>query len=174
MAIQPWRATCIQIGSVVASDARTREEAWTIIEGNLANAIAHIEAACTGPTPPRLVVLPEFAFQGPPRATPVRDWIERACATIPGPITERLADVARRDRAMHHFIDFPMLCRRGLGGLDEDINCRRHRFRLLDSDAAGCASRSLDFEDSPQVQQADIFLDADVADDERAPLAARG
>lgn len=96
MAIQPWRATCIQIGSVVASNATSRQEAWSIIEGNLANAVAHIETACTGPTPPRLVVLPEFAFQGPPRATPVRDWIDRACATIPGPITDRLGEVARR------------------------------------------------------------------------------
>jgi predicted amidohydrolase len=42
------------------------------------------------------VVLPEFAFQGPPRATPVSKWIERACATIPGPITETLAALARR------------------------------------------------------------------------------
>ncbi|MCX5494039.1 amidohydrolase [Kaistia dalseonensis] len=96
MAIQPWRATCIQMGSVVASNATSREEAWAVIDGNLANAIAMIEAACAGPTPPRLVVLPEFAFQGPPRATPVDVWIERACATIPGPITDRLAEVARQ------------------------------------------------------------------------------
>lgn len=96
MPIQPWRATCIQMDSVVASNAASREEAWQIIEGNLANAIAKIEAACSGPTPPRLVVLPEFAFQGPPRATPVSTWIERACTTIPGPITDRLAEVARK------------------------------------------------------------------------------
>lgn len=96
MAITPWRATCIQIDSKVASTAATREETWVIIEANLANAINKIEAACTGPTPPKLVVLPEFAFQGPPRATPVSQWIERACCTIPGPITDRLADVARR------------------------------------------------------------------------------
>lgn len=96
MAITPWRATCIQIDSKVASTAATREETWVIIEANLANAITKIEAACTGPTPPKLVVLPEFAFQGPPRATPVSQWIERACCTIPGPITDRLADVARR------------------------------------------------------------------------------
>lgn len=96
MAILPWRATCIQIDSKVASNATSKAEAWSIIKGNLANAIAKIEAACTGPTPPRLVVLPEFAFQGPPRATPVSQWIERACATIPGPITDRLAEVARK------------------------------------------------------------------------------
>lgn len=96
MAITPWRATCIQIDSKVASNATTKAETWEIIEANLANAIAKIEAACTGPTPPRLVVLPEFAFQGPPRATPVSEWIERACTTIPGSITDRLALVARR------------------------------------------------------------------------------
>lgn len=96
MTIQPWRATCIQMKSEVASDAPDRAAAWAIIERNLAHAIAMIEAACDSDTPPRLVVLPEFVFQGPPRATPVSQWIEKACATIPGPITERLADVARR------------------------------------------------------------------------------
>lgn len=96
MAITPWRATCIQIDSKVASSATSKQETWAIIEANLANAIAKIEEACTGPTPPKLVVLPEFAFQGPPRATPVSEWIERACAAIPGPITDPLADVARK------------------------------------------------------------------------------
>jgi predicted amidohydrolase len=96
MAIKPWRATCIQIDSKVASNAASREEAWAIIEANLANAVVKIEAACTGPTPPRLVVLPEFALQGPPRATPASAWIERACTTIPGPLTDRLAEIARR------------------------------------------------------------------------------
>jgi predicted amidohydrolase len=95
MSIEPWRATCVQITSRIASHAQSREEAWAIIEGNLANAVAEIEAACDGPNPPRLVVLPEFALQGPPRATPTSAWIERACATIPGPITDRLAEVAR-------------------------------------------------------------------------------
>ncbi|WP_370675180.1 nitrilase-related carbon-nitrogen hydrolase [Pleomorphomonas sp. PLEO] len=96
MAITSWRATCIQMKSLVASDATSREEATAIIEANLANAIGKIELACASPTPPRLVVLPEFVFQGPPRATPVSAWIERACAPIPGPITERLAEVAVR------------------------------------------------------------------------------
>lgn len=96
MAIQPWRATCIQIDSVVASNATSRDEAWQIIDGNVGNAISKIEAACASDIPPKLVVLPEFAFQGPPRATPVSQWIERACAPIPGPITDRLADVAKR------------------------------------------------------------------------------
>jgi predicted amidohydrolase len=96
MPIKPWRATCIQVSSEVASAAVTRDEAWRIIRSNLENGISLIEKACSGPTPPRLVVMPEFAFQGPPRATPVSSWIERACATIPGPITDRLGEVARR------------------------------------------------------------------------------
>lgn len=96
MTVQSWRATCIQMKSVVASDAPDRDAAWAIIEANLTHAIELIEAACDGPTPPRLVVLPEFVFQGPPRTTSVSQWIEKACATIPGPITDRLAEVARR------------------------------------------------------------------------------
>lgn len=96
MIVEPWRATCIQMTSAVASDAPDRNAAWAVIEANLAHAITLIEAACDGPTPPRLVVLPEFVFQGPPRATPVSQWIDKACATIPGPITDRLAEVAKR------------------------------------------------------------------------------
>jgi len=96
MPIKPWRATCIQIDSKIASNAGSREEAWAIIEENLAHAIVKIEQACLSSEPPKLIVLPEFAFQGPPRATPVSIWIERACATIPGLITDRLADVARK------------------------------------------------------------------------------
>ncbi|MDB5537005.1 MAG: putative amidohydrolase [Devosia sp.] len=106
MAITPWRATCIQIDSKVASNATTKAETWAIIEANLVNAIAKIDEACSGPTPPKLVVLPEFAFQGPPRAAPVSEWIERACASIPGPITDRLANIARKFKiyiAGNHF-----------------------------------------------------------------------
>ncbi|MCT4372871.1 hypothetical protein CLG85_022200 [Yangia mangrovi] len=95
MAIAPWRATCIQMESRIASNAPSKEAAWEIINGNIANALSKIRAACEGPTPPKLVVLPEFVFTGPQRATAVADWIERACTTIPGAITETLADLCR-------------------------------------------------------------------------------
>jgi predicted amidohydrolase len=93
--VEPWRATCIQMNSGVASDAPDKASAWAIINANVSHAIALIEAACTSDTPPKLVVLPEFVFQGPPRSTPVSTWIDKACATIPGPITDRLAEVAK-------------------------------------------------------------------------------
>lgn len=96
MAIQPWRATCIQVPSAVASDAADRDAAWRIIHANIVTALAAIERVCTEANPPRLVVMPEFAFQGPPRQMPASQWIERACATIPGPITDRFAEIARQ------------------------------------------------------------------------------
>ncbi|NIZ08589.1 nitrilase-related carbon-nitrogen hydrolase [Pseudooceanicola sp. HF7] len=95
MPIEPWRATCIQMESRIAANAETREEAWEIINGNIANAVARIRAACEGPTPPRLVVLPEFGFQGPPRANSASAWIEKACAPMPGPITAPFEALAR-------------------------------------------------------------------------------
>ncbi|MFE3837605.1 nitrilase-related carbon-nitrogen hydrolase [Pseudogemmobacter sonorensis] len=94
MSIAPWRATCVQIESKIAANATSREEAWTIIKENLAAAVAGIGAACASELPPKLVVLPEFAFQGPSRANPVSVWIERACSTIPGAITDVLAEQA--------------------------------------------------------------------------------
>jgi predicted amidohydrolase len=96
MAIKPWRATCIQMTSTAASDAKSHAEAWEIIDENISRAILAIETACASDNPPKMVVLPEFAFQGPPRATPVSQWIGRACATIPGAITDRFAALARR------------------------------------------------------------------------------
>lgn len=96
MTVVPWRATCLQIESRIAAAAPSREAAWEIIDGNLATAVAAIDAACASETPPKLVVLPEFAFQGPSRQNPASVWIARACATIPGPITDVLAEAAVR------------------------------------------------------------------------------
>lgn len=94
MPIAPWRATCVQIESKIAANATSREEAWTIINDNLSAAVAAIETACASAMPPKLVVLPEFAFQGPSRSNPASVWIERACTTIPGAITDVLAALA--------------------------------------------------------------------------------
>jgi predicted amidohydrolase len=83
------------MNSVVASDAHDRASAWAIINENIDHAMELIAQACDSDTPPKLVVLPEFVLQGPPRSTPVSQWIDKACTTIPGPITDRLAEVAR-------------------------------------------------------------------------------
>jgi predicted amidohydrolase len=82
--------------SRIAAKAPDRARAWSIIQENLDRAVALIEAACTGPHPPKLVVLPEFAFQGPPHGGTVAQWIEKACCPIPGPITAPLAALAGR------------------------------------------------------------------------------
>jgi predicted amidohydrolase len=76
MTIKPWRATCIQMKSRLATKAADRDEAWEIIKGNIDRAVAMIEATCEGPNPPKLVVLPEFGMQGPPHGGTVADWIE--------------------------------------------------------------------------------------------------
>jgi predicted amidohydrolase len=96
MTIAPWRATCIQTPSRLACAAPDKAAAWAIIEDNLAQAIRLIEQAVGSDTPPQLVLLPEFAFQGPPHGMPVVDWIAQACCAIPGPITAPLQALARR------------------------------------------------------------------------------
>lgn len=95
MAESVWRATCIQMPSNLANKAANPAEARQIIAGNVACAVAMIEAACDGPAPPRLVVLPEFALQGPPHGEPVESWIAKACDTIPGDITAPIQAVAK-------------------------------------------------------------------------------
>jgi predicted amidohydrolase len=94
MPMKPWRATCIQMKSRIATKAADRASAWSIIQENLGRAAAMVEAACEGPDPPKVVVLPEFAFQGPPHGGTVPEWIEKGCYPIPGPITAPLAKLA--------------------------------------------------------------------------------
>ena len=92
-----WRAACIQMRSDLAALAPDRRSAWQTIDGNLARAVKLIDRACAEPaSKPHLVVLPEFAMQGPPHGASIAQWIENACATIPGPITGPLQELARR------------------------------------------------------------------------------
>ena len=90
-----WRATCIQMPSEITRKASTRTEAWEIIRRNIACARRMVGEAMLADPPPALLVLPEFAFQGPPKGEPVAEWIEKACYPVPGPITEPLQELAR-------------------------------------------------------------------------------
>jgi hypothetical protein len=86
--IKPWRATCIQMPSRVARTAADRGEAWAIITGNIERGLMLIDRSVAAEQPaPRLVLLPEFAFQGPPRGDSVDEWIGKACYPVPGEIT---------------------------------------------------------------------------------------
>lgn len=96
MPIAAWRAACIQMQSRLATRGETPTEAWTIIDANVARAVALIDAACASEAAPKLVVLPEFAFQGPPHGEDVEHWIAKACDTIPGRATAPLQAAARR------------------------------------------------------------------------------
>jgi len=98
MTIRPWRATAIQMRSERATQAADAAAARAVIAGNLDRLIRLIETASTSPAKPDLVVFPEFALQGPPLGRPVAEWIDWACATIPGPLTEPLQALARRER----------------------------------------------------------------------------
>lgn len=89
MPVEPWQATCIQMLSRVARNATSRHEAWEIISQNIDRGLGLIdELFAFGDAQPRLVLLPEFAFQGPPRGESVDEWIEKACYLVPGAITE--------------------------------------------------------------------------------------
>ena len=95
MSIAPWRATCIQMPSRLACDARDAASAEAVIRGNLDVACDLIARACRSDAP-RLVLLPEFAFQGPPHGMAASRWITQACSPIPGMITDRLREQAVR------------------------------------------------------------------------------
>ena len=91
-----WRATCIQMRSSIASLADGRKAARKVIDDNLGRAVRLIESACRAERVPDLVVIPEFALQGPPHGETPEEWIDKACEPIPGTITHRLQELARR------------------------------------------------------------------------------
>ncbi|MDM9627507.1 nitrilase-related carbon-nitrogen hydrolase [Rhizobium sp. S152] len=97
MAVKPWRATSIQMLSERATQAPDNEAARVVIQRNLDRLLGLIEQACASSEKPDLVVFPEFALQGPPLSMTVGPWIERACSTIPGPLTEPLQALAKRE-----------------------------------------------------------------------------
>jgi predicted amidohydrolase len=98
MAIAPWRATCIQTISRLAVKGADRPAAWAVIEANIENALRLISQAVETDAPAKLVLLPEFALQGPPHGLSVAAWIEHACCAIPGPITEPFQIFAQQNR----------------------------------------------------------------------------
>jgi predicted amidohydrolase len=98
MTIAPWRASCIQTASKLAVKASDHCGAWAIINENIAHASALIDAATQDAERPQLVVLPEFALQGPPHGLRAADWIERACCPIPGAISAPFQELARHRR----------------------------------------------------------------------------
>lgn len=97
MAVKPWRATSIQMRSERACQAPDDAAAKALIQRNLDRLVSLIEQACASGEKPDLVVFPEFAMQGPPLHMAVGEWIARACSSIPGPLTQPLQDLARRE-----------------------------------------------------------------------------
>lgn len=97
MTITPWRATCIQVRSERASQAPDDAAAAELIKRNQDRLVGLIEKACASDQKPDLAVFPEFAMQGPPLHMHVEEWIKRACSSIPGPLTEPLQALAKRE-----------------------------------------------------------------------------
>lgn len=98
MAIRPWRATSIQMRSERACQAPSDAAAALVIDRNVERLVGLIEAACASSEKPDLVVFPEFVMQGPPLHMGVAEWIKRACFAIPGPLTEPLQELAKREK----------------------------------------------------------------------------
>ncbi len=100
-----WTATCIQMPTQIVSPCESTEAAAARIQHNLRTALELIDQAVEADPRPALIVLPEYAFTGQPdfvadtaagKAAPIREWLERACGTVPGPLTAPLQDAARR------------------------------------------------------------------------------
>lgn len=83
----------------MATRAPDRKAAWSIIRRNLAAAaVDAIDSlfARNRTDQPKVVVVPEFALQGPPHGENVGQWIRKACYPSPGDISAPLQECARR------------------------------------------------------------------------------
>jgi predicted amidohydrolase len=83
--------------SRVVTGSASRAEATAIVQENVATALRMIDAALSDPatSDSRLLLLPEFAFQGPPLKENVPEWIDLAADTLPGAISAPLQEKAR-------------------------------------------------------------------------------
>ncbi|MBV9121428.1 MAG: amidohydrolase [Chloroflexi bacterium] len=80
----------------MANSAANRSEAWNIIRGNLDRACELIDGAINwGGRDIKLLLFPEFAFQGFPYRESAQEWIDKACHDLPGDISRPLQDKAR-------------------------------------------------------------------------------
>ena len=87
--IQPWQATCMQVYCNLVNSARNRDEAMTIINRSLDRWVTLIRGTARGGGR-QLLLFPEFCLTGFPLTETAKEWIDKACIEIPGPITERL------------------------------------------------------------------------------------
>lgn len=95
--IKPYRAVCMQTYSRVCNVASDRAGAWKIIKQNLDRACEVIDGLLgAGGRDIKLMVFPEFNFQGYPLRESAAEWIEKACYEVPGPITDVLAQKAKQ------------------------------------------------------------------------------
>lgn len=96
MSVSRWRATCIQMNSQPVFGAVSVSETAAIIQSNLSHGLELLDQVMGAQAPDtRLVLFPEFAFQGPPRDESVDEWIRIGARTLPGPISEPLQEKAR-------------------------------------------------------------------------------
>ena len=98
--IQPWQATCMQVYCNLVNSARNRDEAMTIINRSLDRWVTLIRGTARGGGR-QLLLFPEFCLTGFPLTETAKEWIDKACIEIPGPITERLQRGLEGGRCAH-------------------------------------------------------------------------
>jgi predicted amidohydrolase len=88
----------MQMPSRVATGSANRKEAWQKIQQNLDYATAMTDDVMGQPDAGdiRLLLFPEFAFQGPPLSENIQEWIDKAAAQLPGEISAPLQEKARQ------------------------------------------------------------------------------
>jgi predicted amidohydrolase len=84
------------MASQPAFPASSAAAAEAIIQANVDRGLAKLDQVIRSSAPDtRLVLFPEFAFQGPPRDETVPEWIAKGARPLPGSISDRLALKAR-------------------------------------------------------------------------------
>jgi len=79
----------MQVYCNLVNSARNRDEAMTIINRSLDRWVTLIRGTARGGGR-QLLLFPEFCLTGFPLTETAKEWIDKACIEIPGPITEGL------------------------------------------------------------------------------------
>jgi predicted amidohydrolase len=79
----------MQVYCNLVNSARNRDEAMAIINRSLDRWVTLIRGTARGGGR-QLLLFPEFCLTGFPLTETAKEWIDKACIEIPGPITERL------------------------------------------------------------------------------------
>lgn len=94
--VKPFRIVCLQCNCHVVAKTKNTSEARAIINKNLERDLELLDSVVAGTGNIKIVVFPEFFLTGWPTMETAKEFIQKACFSIPGEETEKLSEKAKK------------------------------------------------------------------------------